>query len=67
MQTVKPAPKEEIKAAIFDATYSGKEWYRCPHCRKSFEYYDTLYSEGFRKIADGVFIHVPCGGKIKIV
>ena len=50
------------KYAIPIKTFHGEAWFKCPHCGKSFEYYDTVYERGFKRTtAPCKFLHLECG------
>ena len=57
--------RENIKHAINGDSFHGETWYKCPHCYKAFEYYDTVFERGFNKTDNPkVFIHIECGKKV---
>ena len=35
---------EKIRMAQFSTAVQGETWYRCPHCKKVFEFYQALYN-----------------------
>lgn len=54
--------KENTKHAIYGDSFHGETWYKCPHCGKSFEYWDTVYERGFKHTTDPhKFLHLECG------
>lgn len=57
--------RENTKHAIYGDSFHGETWYRCPHCNKAFEYWDTVFERGFKKTDNPkVFIHTECGKKV---
>lgn len=59
--------RERIPYALSGPSFHGEDWYRCPHCGKCFEFFDAEYEHGFRKIQNGVYLHITCNKKLKIV
>ena len=58
---------EYLKRANYGACFHGETWFRCPHCDKAFEFYDTVFERnGIKKTEEkGVFI-CSCGKKFGI-
>lgn len=58
--------KAEVKKAILGAYFQGEYWIICPHCGRSFEYYDAVYErEGIKRAEKDIYTCI-CGGRFKI-
>lgn len=58
---------EIVKPAIKCASFHGEDWYKCPYCGKSFEFYDTEFQRGFTKTdKHAIYIHNNCGNKLSV-
>ena len=58
---------EYIPEAHSATYFHGECWYRCPHCRLSFEYYDAVYERmGIKAIGNRTYICPDCKKKFKI-
>lgn len=50
---------ETIKKPIHEASFHGEDWYRCPKCNKSFEFYETKFeSDKFKHISGNIYQHI---------
>lgn len=58
--------KAEVKKALFEAYFHGEQWFKCPHCGRSFEYFDAFFErEGIKRAEKDVYTCI-CGGRFKI-
>lgn len=51
---------EETKRPIPCASFHGENWYRCPKCNKTFEFWETQYSKEFEHVNGYLYRH-ECG------
>lgn len=53
--------KMKSKRPIHGAYFHGEDWYICPTCNKSFEFWDTQFNRGFKETdVERVYQH-ECG------
>lgn len=51
---------EDVKRPIPVASFYGEDWYRCPKCNKTFEFWETRFSKEF-KYEHGYIYRHECG------
>ena len=53
--------ESDIKKPLPGASFHGECWFRCPKCKKAFEFWDTRYAGSFKHIEGNIYEHLENG------
>ena len=61
------AEYEYVPEAISVAFFHGEQWFNCPHCNFTFEYFSAEYeADGIKKAGENDYICPKCNKKFRI-